>query len=127
MIGNHVYQHIANFFLTWIRRNETWEGIGNMRQREILDQLRRLVSAPGVEGDRIANELTRWVFSGDPMIQDFRWKEDLWCRERILRKVRDAADRQGAEVSADILDDETARSYPRVKERIRNAAADMIA
>lgn len=119
-IRTRTREHIANHFLNWIRNDTTQDAVGGNTQREIRDELLRLVNLPSrTESLRIANELTRWIFSGSEDLRDLRWREDMECRRRILRTINAALEKEGAELDDDISDDLTAASYPRCFERIQ--------
>jgi hypothetical protein len=121
MLSDRTHLHIANFFLVWIRRDETRDKIAVATQLEVQQDIVRLVRRKGVEGRRIVNELTRWVFSGDPFVDaEVRWLPDDFARRRILRKIDEAAGKPLAENDGDISNDLTAISYPMISSTVYN-------
>lgn len=131
MVGTKTRLHIANFFLEWIRRDATQEALAARTQREIRDELLRLAcgggSVRGAAGLKIANELTRWLFSGKEDIKSLRWREDLACRRMIVAVIDAGLEKGGADLDSDITDDLLAPSYPRLFDRLRAAFADAAA
>lgn len=124
MISSRTRQHIGNFFLDWIRRDSTQEALTMRTQREVRDELVRLVAVGGRQGMRIANQLTRWIFSGAEDVRDLRWREDIECRRRILKEIDRGLEKDGGELDEDITNDITAASYPRCFDRVRESMAN---
>jgi hypothetical protein len=119
MLSDRAHLHIANFFLVWIRRDDTRDRLATNTQRATHEELVRLVRRKGTEGQRIAAELTRWVYSGERFImEDVRWMPDDFCRRQILRFIRDAAEKAGAEDAGDISNDVTAVSFPMINHTV---------
>lgn len=123
-----IAEFIATTFLHWLRDPNAAHDLQDWTPRNIRDQALAMMPPPpdldDIDRLRIANELARWMGEEDGYIQ-VRHQRDLTAMNAIIRVIDGAVEKKGAEKDADLVDDQTAMSYPRLVEWIGYVAADM--